>query len=63
MGEGKRMATKEGVIWGWCDFCDPFGEFTVAYLSRNAPTVRYYETYKVCLSCKCTTPIEDRGDF
>jgi len=49
-------------MWGWCDYCDPFGEFTPAYLSKNMPTVRYYDTYKLCLSCKCVTIIEDRGD-
>jgi hypothetical protein len=57
MGERAWVASKENVVWGWCDYCDPFGEFTTAYLSKNMPTVRYYDTYKLCLSCKYVTII------
>ena len=38
-------------VWGWCMFCDPFGENTEAYLTKSRPTVRFGPDGGECQSC------------
>lgn len=42
---------KPKIVWDFCPLCDPFGDYSEAYLAHSRPTVRIVGGIGYCQSC------------